>query len=168
MHRSRRTGGHLALADPFHAECLDEVVDRAGRDALDVGFLDHRGQCLLRDPARLQEGREVTAVSQLRDPQFDRPGTGLPVAIAIAFALVTSLRRAFTRSRTAQLLSLQRHQPLGRKANHLAQECRIRALLQKRVKGDLVIGHRGGLQVSVACRNPTLPSTAAVTTAVDK
>src|SRR3546814_13923588 len=43
-------------------------------------------------------------------------------------------------------------------------ECRVGALLQKRAKGDLVIGHRGGPRVRVACRNPTLPKIATVAT----
>jgi hypothetical protein len=54
-------------------------------------------------------------------------------------------------------LGLQLHQALRCKADHLAQECRIRALLQKRAKGDLVIGYRGDPQVKVACGNSTLP-----------
>src|SRR5205823_781342 len=56
----------------------------------------------------------------------------------------------------AQSFALQLHQALGSKADHLAQECRIGALLQKRSKGDLVVGHRGDPQIRVACRNPTL------------
>src|SRR6185312_8088578 len=59
-------------------------------------------------------------------------------------------------------------QAFGGKANHLAQEAGVGALLQKLAKGDLVVGHRGGPRVRVAFRNPTLPSTAAVATAVDK
>src|SRR6185437_5073973 len=54
------------------------------------------------------------------------------------------------------------------KADHLAQECRIGALLQQFAKRDLVLGHRGALQVRVACCNPTLPGNTAVTAAVDK
>ena len=42
------------------------------------------------------------------------------------------------------------------------------SLLQQLAKGDLVVGHRGGPRVRVASRNPTLPSTAAVATAVGK
>jgi hypothetical protein len=49
----------LALGDTAHPHSLNQVIDRAGGDALDVGFLDHRGQRLLGHPARLQEGREV-------------------------------------------------------------------------------------------------------------
>ena len=44
----------LALADP-QPEALDELVDAPGRDAADIGLLDHRQQRLLRAPARLQE-----------------------------------------------------------------------------------------------------------------
>ena len=81
----------LALGDAAHAHRLDQVVDRAGRDALDVGLLDHRGQRLLGHPARLEEAREVAALAQLRDAQLDRAGPGLPVAVAVAVALVEPL-----------------------------------------------------------------------------
>src|SRR5579863_5689583 len=37
----------LALGNAGHAHRTDQLVDRAGRDALDVGFLDHRGERLL-------------------------------------------------------------------------------------------------------------------------
>ena len=57
---------------------LDEIVDRARRDALDVGLLDHRGQRLLGHPARLEEAGEVAALAQLRDTQLNRAGAGLP------------------------------------------------------------------------------------------
>ena len=78
---------HLALRDAAHAERLDQVVDGAGRDPLDVGLLDHGGERLLGQPARLQEAREVGALAQLRDAQLDRAGPGLPVPLAIAVAL---------------------------------------------------------------------------------
>ena len=58
----------------------------------------------------------------------------------------------------AQPLGLQFHQPLSGKANHLAQKCRVRALLQHLAKGDPVIGHRGGSgQGLFGLGNPTLP-----------
>ena len=77
----------LALGDAAHAHGLDQVIDRAGRDALDVGLLDHRGQRLLGHPPRLQEAGEVAALAQLGDAQLDRAGPGLPVAVAVAVAL---------------------------------------------------------------------------------
>ena len=43
-----------------------------------VGFLDHRRERLLGHAARLQEGREITALAQLGDAQLDGPGAGLP------------------------------------------------------------------------------------------
>ena len=69
----------LALGDAAHAHRLDQIVDRAGRDALDVGFLDHRGQRLLGHPPRLQEAGKVAALPQLGDAQLDRAGARLPV-----------------------------------------------------------------------------------------
>jgi len=51
---------------------------------VDVGLLDHGHQRLLGRPARLQKGREVTALAQLRDVQPDRAGPGIPLALSIA------------------------------------------------------------------------------------
>src|SRR5207248_8370977 len=107
-------------------------------------------------PARFEKDREVAAAPQLGDAQFDRTGTGLPVTVAVAIALVAPLRTAFAVPGAAQRFTLQLHHALGGKANHLAQECGIGALLQKRTKGDLLVGHRGDPRVRVACRNPTL------------
>src|SRR5690606_23045083 len=57
----------LALRYPAGAHGLDQIVDRTGRDAVDVSLLDHRRQGLLRRAARLQEAREVAALPELRD-----------------------------------------------------------------------------------------------------
>ena len=147
----------LALGDAGHAQRLDQLVDRAGRDALDVGFLDHRRQRLLGHPARLQEAREVAALPQLGDAQLDRPGAGLPVPVAIAVALRQPLGAALAIAGAGQALHLQLHQALGGKADHLAQQIGVGALLQQLAKGHPVVGHRGGLRSGVAGRNPTLP-----------
>ena len=96
------------------------------------------------------------------------PGPGLPVAIAIAVALVGPALAALAVAGAAQGVGLQLHQALRGKANHLAQQCRVGTLLQKLAKGDLVVGHRGDLQGQCCVRNPTLPRSTAVTTAVDK
>ena len=41
-----------------------------------------------------------------------------------------------------QSLDLQLHQPLGGKADHLAQQIGVGALFQKRAKGHHLVGHR--------------------------
>src|SRR5689334_13934737 len=57
----------------------------AGRRA-GSGLLDGRGERLLRHPPGPQETREVGALAQLRDPQPDRAGAGLPAPVAVAVA----------------------------------------------------------------------------------
>jgi hypothetical protein len=104
---------------------------------LDVGFLDHGGQRLLGPAAGLEEGREVGATPQLRDAQLDRTRAGLPAAVAVAVALVAPLRAALAVPGAAQSFALQLHQALGGEADHLAQKCRVAALLQKRTKAIL-------------------------------
>jgi hypothetical protein len=137
---------HLTLRDAGHAESLDQLVDAAGRDALDVGLLNYRRQRLLGDPARLQETREVAALPELGDVQLDRPGAGLPDPVAIAVALRQPVRRALAIAGAGQTLHLELHQPLGGKADHLAQQISVGTLLQKLAKGDAVVGHRGDLR----------------------
>src|SRR6266850_232226 len=111
-----------------------------------------------------EEGRKVAAAPQLGDAQLDRSRAGLAVAVAVAIAvaLVAPLPAALAVPGAAQGFALQLHQALRGKADHLAQECRVGALLQKRTKGDLVVGHRGDPRVRVACCNPTLLRIAAV------
>jgi hypothetical protein len=53
---------HAAGTHGFH-----QIAHRTRRDAVDVGFLDHRGERLLHRPARLQEALQVAARPRLRD-----------------------------------------------------------------------------------------------------
>jgi len=135
---------------------LDQIVDRAGRDAVDVGLLDHRSECLLGHPARLQEAGEIAALAQLRDPQFDGAGPGLPVAVAIAVALRQPLRRLLAIAGAGQAADLQLHQPLGGEADHLAQQIGVGGLLHERAQVHHVVGHRWFLGcVGVSQPDPT-------------
>jgi hypothetical protein len=133
---------HLAPGDPAHAHGLDQLVDRAGRDALDVGFLDHRRQRLLRHPPRLQEPWKVTAAAQLRDAQLDGPSPRLPVPLAVAVALRQPLGALLAIAGAGQPAHLQLHQPLGGEADHLPQQIRVRGLLHERPQAHHLIGHR--------------------------
>ncbi len=145
---------HLALADPLHAHRLDQVIDGAGGDALDVGLLDDSRQGLLRHATRLEEGRKVAAAAQLGNAQLDGACPGFPISLAVAVALIGPSGAALARCSPAGRLGLQLHEALGGKADHLAQECRVGAFLQQRAKGSLVIGHRGGPRVQVVSRQP--------------
>jgi hypothetical protein len=130
---------------------------------LNVGLLDHRCQRLLGSPARLQEGGEVAALPQFRDPQLDGADPGLPVAVAVAIPLDQPVGAALAGSGAGEIAHLQLHQALGGEADHLAQEGGVRALLQQLAEGDPVVGHRGRSEVRVAgLSNPTLPRITAV------
>ena len=76
----------LVLAH-VHAHLLDQPVDLAGGDAVDVGLLDDRDQRLLRAPARLQKAREIRALTQLRDPQLQLTRARRPRALPVPVAL---------------------------------------------------------------------------------
>src|SRR6202000_466978 len=62
---------------------LDQVIDRADRDAVHIGLLDHRRQCLFRSTSRLQEGRKVAALAQPGDLKLDPPGTSVPDPLTV-------------------------------------------------------------------------------------
>ena len=137
--------GHLALADAVHPHGPHQVVHRASGDALHVGLLDDGRQRLLRRPARLQEAWEVGTLAQPRDAQLHRARPRMPVALAVAVPLHLPIGTALAVRSTGQRLGFQFHQPLGRKADHLAQERGIGSFRQQLAQGSLVVGHRGVL-----------------------
>jgi hypothetical protein len=132
----------LAFGDAAHPHGLDQIVDRAGRDALHIGFLDDGGERLLGHPAGLQEARKVGALAELRDAQLDGPGPGLPVALAIAIALGQPERALLAVTRPGGGPHFQFHQPLGGKADHLAQQIGVGRLFHKGAKVHHGVGHR--------------------------
>ena len=68
---------HLRLGDArLDAQRLDQVVDRPGRDPVDVGLHHHRIKGLVDPPPRLEDRREERPSAQLRDPQLDITGLG--------------------------------------------------------------------------------------------
>ena len=141
---------------------------------MEIGFLDDRGQRLLGHPPRLQESREVASSSELGDAPLDRAGARLPVALAIAVALGDPIGAALAVPGAGQPFDFQLHQPLRGKADHLAQQVGVGALLHKRAKGDHLIGHpriefgERVLRQVDRFDDPTLPKRSAMTTAVDK
>jgi len=77
----------LALRHPACAHGLDQIIDRARRDAVNVGFLDHGHQRLLGSPPRLEEAGEVAALPELGNLQRDPASPGIPIAVAVSVTL---------------------------------------------------------------------------------
>ena len=134
---------HLALGDAGHAHRLDQVVDRARRDALDIGLLNDSRQGLLGHAPWLQKAGKVAAPAQLRNAQLDCAGSRLPIPVAVAIALGEALGTLLAIAGAGRGTDLQFHQPLGGKADHLAQQIGIRGLLQKAAQAHHVVGHQG-------------------------
>ncbi|MFK4495905.1 hypothetical protein ABIF86_000196 [Bradyrhizobium japonicum] len=78
--------------------------------------------------------------------QLDRAGAGLPAPIAVAVALDLSFLALLAVRGSGQALDLQLHQPVGGKADHLAQEISIGGLLYERAQVHHVVGHRWFLE----------------------
>jgi len=102
---------------------------------MDVGLLNHREQCPLMPPARLQQAREVGALAELGDLQLEGADSGVPFPVSIAVAVGGPARRALMRLGPNQVGHLggrsPRH-PLGpaRAAARRRQEVGIGALLR--------------------------------------
>ena len=155
----------LALRDPAHAHRLDQVVHRAGRDALDVGLLDDSRQRLLGHPPRLQEAGEGAALAELGDAKLDGTGPRLPVPVAVAVALGQPQRALLAMRRSRQRTDLQLHQTLGGKADHLAQDIRVRGLLHGGAKDHHLIGHWSSSRCRLVCATRTSPEDRSMATA---
>ncbi len=147
---------NLALRHAAHPERLHEVVDRARRDAVDVGLLDDGRQRFLRHAPRLEEAGEVAAPAQLRDAQLHRSRACLPDPVAVAVTLDQPVRALLAPVGAGQAAHLQFHQPLGGKADHLPKHVSIGGLLDQAAQGHRLVGHRGS-PVQVGVSNPTLP-----------
>ena len=69
---------------------------------------------------RLEKAQKVRAGAQ-----FHRAGAGVPATLTVAFALGQALRALLTLGSAGEGTDLQFYQPLGRKADHLAQQIGI-------------------------------------------
>ncbi|MHC2440321.1 hypothetical protein ACVMB0_007696 [Bradyrhizobium sp. USDA 4451] len=96
--------------------------------------------------------------------QLDRAGAGLPNAIAVAVALRQPLGILLAVGGPGLAFHFQLHQALGSKADHLAQQIRIRGLLHGRPQVQHLVGHRWFLE-SGWCQQPDPTGELPVTTA---
>ena len=136
--------GDLALGDTAHPHGLYQVLDAAGRDAGNPGFLDDRGQRLLDRAAGLQEGREVGRPgAELRHLQLQGAKPGLQRPLAVAVAVRQPLGAALVPCRTDDVLHIGVHDPLQGGLGNGLQEIAVVALLNDLQNAHGVVGHRG-------------------------
>ena len=139
--------GDGVLADPGDAELLDESVDLARGDAVDVGLLHDRDQRLLGAPARLQEAREVAPAAQLRDRQLDLAGPRLPRPRPITVAMRDPLARDLAELGADLRRDLGLHQLADQPRDALAHDIDVLAAHQLvdhlRSGHPPILGHRG-------------------------
>src|SRR4051812_8709594 len=128
----------LALADA-QPEPLDELIAPPRRHAADIGLLDDRDERLLGALARLQEAREVAALTDLRDLQLDLPGPRVPPPRPIAVAMRRPILGPLAVSRADQLGDLGLHQLLRHHAHRLADH--VTVLLAQHLPDDLLDRH---------------------------
>jgi hypothetical protein len=135
----------LAPTDAVYAERPHEVVDPAGADPAEVGLLDDRQEGPLGPPVRLEERREVAAVTDPRDRQLDRADAGVPAPVAIAVAVgQPTLRVALALGRSGELGHLGLHHGLRQQPDTLPQEIGVTVgdrLAHRLERGHPVLGH---------------------------
>jgi len=135
--------GDLVLAHVVQAELFDQPVDLAGGDPVDIGLLHHRDQGLLSPPARLQEAREVAALAQLGDGQFDLADPGVPSPWAISVAVGEAVRGALTELGADPCGDVALHELSGHPGHRLAEH--VSVLVGQQLVGKLGSSHPGPL-----------------------
>lgn len=132
---------HLALRNPVHPHGLDQIVDGAGRNALNIGFLNNGRKRLLGHATRFEKAGKVAALAQLRDSQHHGPGARFSIALAVPIALDEPLGRTLAMAGSGHRADLQLHQAMGREADDLAQSIRVGGLLHQNAQVHHVVGH---------------------------
>jgi len=128
----------LALGDP-QPQALDELIDATRRDTADIRLLDDAHERLLAALARLQEAREVAALTDLRDLQLDLTRARIPSPRPIAIAMRRPILRALPALRADQLRHLGLHQLLRHHAHRVTDH--VTVLLTQHAPDDLLDRH---------------------------
>jgi hypothetical protein len=135
--------GDLVLGHALQAHLLDQPVDLAGGDPVDIRLLDDRDQRLLGPPARLEKRGEVGALAQLGDGQLDRADPGVPLAGAVAIAVGGPLQAALAELGADLGADVGLHQ-LTCHPGHAGQQ-HVGVLVLEELVGKLGSGHPGPL-----------------------
>ena len=111
------------LGHPVDAELLDEAVDLAGRDPVDVGLHHDRDDRLLGRAAGLEEGGEVGLAGALSgDEQVELADPGLPAPGAVAVSVRCPVGRDLAAGGADLLRDLGLHQLRGDERDRLARK----------------------------------------------
>ena len=160
---------HLGLGDAgVGAERDHQIVDAAGRDAVDVGLHHHRIQGLVDPAAGFEDGREERALPQFRDPQLDVAGLGRQQLRAGAVAFGHPVLAAFVAVGADHARGFELDQLLQHGADRLADHVNAVAgaeRVQQLRQGRLGQGHRWiSFSVSLGRFTPKIPPMAAYIT----
>jgi len=87
------------LAHPGHTERGNDVVGFASRHAVDLRLPDDREHRAVDPAPGLDQGGHVPCLPDLRDPQVDRVGKGVPDPVAVTVGARSELSEAFVSAR---------------------------------------------------------------------
>src|SRR5581483_9554069 len=136
----------LTLAQPCQPQGLDEIIDLARADAMDVGLLHDRDQRLFGPPAWLQQAGKIAAIAHAWHAERNRAHARVPLPFAVAVALPQPRRRALVPFGAQLLRHLQFHQRLTERLDAVPEE--VDLLAQRGLAERLhqchpqLIGHR--------------------------
>jgi hypothetical protein len=123
-----------------------QVLDATRRHAADVGLLHHAQQCPLGTAPRLEQAREVAALTQPGDVEIEAADAGVPASLAIPVALgAASLGGSLAVDGADLGRHLGLHQRLAQHAHSFAQQVDVAVgcrLAQQLEQVHPVIGHR--------------------------
>jgi hypothetical protein len=148
--------GDGGFRDAGQAHRLDPLVDPAGGNAADPGFLDDGDQCLLAGLACLQKRRKVAALPELGNAQVQRAQPGVERPVAIAVTIVQPHSAAFMATGAGLTVDIGLHEELKHGLRQRAQKIAVAGLLHQVDQRHTVFGHRVVPWFEVKLRNSTL------------
>jgi hypothetical protein len=147
----RANAGDLRLRDPLQPQRLHQVVDLSRRHPVDVRFLDHRQQGLLRAAPRVQQRGEVRPRTDLGDRQVHRPHPRIPAPDPAPVAIGRSVLTALVAVRPHHCRHFGLHERLSEDPDAFPQDVAVllfEQLANERREVHSGLGHRRITSVS--------------------